>query len=142
MARIQIDPQPSYPFSTDVQIYISLINYGQHLDNAQLLGLVSEARFRFFKWLGYQEFNIEGCAIVVGDMAVQYLSESFHGETLCVQMTAADLNKYGFDICYQVKEKTSGRDVARGKIGIVLIDPASKKVALLPEAFKMRLLNL
>ena len=140
MARIQIDPRPSYPFSTDVQIYISLINYGQHLDNAQLLGLVSEARYRFFQWLGYREFDIEGLAIVVGDMAAQYRSEAFHGETLCVQMAAADLNKYGFDICWRVTEKVSGREVALGKVGVVLTDPATRKVALLPEALKTRLL--
>lgn len=141
MARIQIERRPSYPFSTDLQVYISHINYGQHLDNAQLLGLVSEGRFRFFQWLGYQEFDIEGRAIVVGDLVAQYLSEAFHGETLCVQMAPADLGKYGFDLCYRVTEKSSGREVALGKIGIVLIDPASKKVALLPESFKTRLLK-
>lgn len=42
-----------------MQIYISRVNTGGHLDNTHLLALVSEARVRFFRWLGYGEFDIE-----------------------------------------------------------------------------------
>jgi len=60
MARIQIDLPEHFLFSTEIPIYIGHINYGHHLDNALLLQLVSEARVRFFKSLGYTELDIEG----------------------------------------------------------------------------------
>ncbi len=52
MPRIQFQRPQHFFFSTEIQIYISHVNQGGHLDNAQLLTLVSEARVRFFKKLG------------------------------------------------------------------------------------------
>ncbi len=139
MARIQFDYSGDYGFTTELQVYISHVNYGGHLDNAQLLTLVSEARLRFFLQLGYHEAAVEGLAIVVGDQLAVYKSEAFHGETLRIAMAATDLGKYGFDLVFQMREATSGREVARGKVGIVFIDPATKKVARLPPPFVARL---
>ena len=68
MPRIQFELPEQFTFSTEIQIYISHVNQGGHLDNAQLLTLVSEARVRFFQALGYLEANIEGLAVVVGDI--------------------------------------------------------------------------
>ena len=48
MARLQFELPTQFIFSTDIPIYISHVNQGGHLDNAQLLTLVSEARVRFF----------------------------------------------------------------------------------------------
>lgn len=135
MARIQITPAPVYPFQTEIQIYISHVNQGGHLDNAQLLTLVSEARVRFFKSLGYTEGNVAGHPIVVGDMVAQYKSEGFHGETMRVSMVPQDPNKYGFDLVYRMECLDTGREVARGKIGIVFVDRQTRTVALVPEAF-------
>ena len=52
MPRIQLQAAKHYTFATEIQIYISHVNQGGHLDNAQLLTLASEARVRFFKSLG------------------------------------------------------------------------------------------
>lgn len=67
MPRIQFALPERFSFSTEIQIYISHVNQGGHLDNAQLLTLVSEARVRFFQALGYREAGVEGLSIVVGD---------------------------------------------------------------------------
>ena len=139
MPRIKIDLPESFSFSTEIPIYIGHINYGNHLDNAQLISLVSEARVRYFKSLGYTELNVEGVGIVVADVAAQYRSEAFHGETLVIEMGANDFNKYGCDLVWRLSDKASGREVARGKQGIVFIDVAEKKVASVPEAFQARL---
>ena len=135
MPRIQHTPADRYPFATDIQIYISHVNQGGHLDNAQLLTLVSEARVRFFKSLGYFESGVEGALIVVGDIVAQYKSEGFHGETMRIEMAATDFNKYGFDLQFRMSEATSPREVALGKIGIVFITPQDRKVTPVPAAF-------
>jgi len=142
MPRIQFQLPEQFVFSTDIQIYISHVNQGGHLDNAQLLTLVSEARVRFFKSLGYTEGNVAGFPIVVGDMVAQYKSEGFHGETMRVSMVPQDFNKYGFDLVYRMECLDTAREVARGKIGIVFIDRATRQVAQVPVEFLGKVQNL
>ena len=141
MARIVFDLRSQFGFATEMQIYISHVNQGGHLDNAQLLSLVSEARVRFFQSLGYPEADVGGLSIVVGDIVAQYLSEGFHGETMCVEMTPADFNRYGFDLVFRMTEKSQRREVARGKIGIVFIHRADRKVAPIPGSIHQLLLQ-
>ena len=135
MARIRIELPDRFSFSTTTTVYIAHINYGNHLDNAALLSLVSEARVRFFKSLGYSELDVEGLGIIVADAAVQYRSEAFHGEVLRFAMTAHEFNKYGCDLAWQVTESASGREVARGKHGIIFFDYTARKATSVPPAF-------
>lgn len=139
MSRIVFELPEKFVFATELEIYISHVNQGGHLDNAQLLTLVSEARLRFFRWLGYRESDVEGLAIVVGDIVAQYKSEGFHGETLRIEMVPADFNKYGFDLVFRMSERSQGREIARGKTGVVFIDKLTRKVAPLPEVIRQRL---
>ena len=139
MPRVQFELPSHFTFSTEMQVYIGHVNQGGHLDHAQLLTLVSEARVRFFQSLDYRESSVEGLGIVVGDIVAQYRSEAFYGETLRVQMLPQDFNRYGFDLVFRMSEKSSRREVARGKVGVVFVDPAQKRVAPLPPAFLQRL---
>ena len=139
MARIIFELPERFGFHTDLQVYISHVNQGGHLDNAQLLSLVSEARVRFFRSLGYAEADVAGLSTVVGDMLAQYKSEAFHGETLRVQMTPRDFNRYGCDLVFCMTEVSTGREVARGKTGVVFIDRATRKPAPIPDAVRQGL---
>lgn len=139
MPRLRFEFTEPARFSTGIQIYISHVNQGGHLDHAQLMTLVSEARLRFFHALGYRESTVEGCSIVVADIGAQYMSEGFHGEVMRVAVTPADFNRYGFDLQFRMDEEATGRPVARGKTGIVFIDPASRRPTPVPQAFLDRL---
>lgn len=136
MARIFIDLPEGFPFATEIPLYYQHINMGGHLDNAMLLSLVGEARMRFYAALGYQPGNIEGLSTFVGDVAVQYLSEAFYGEVMLIEMTARDFSKRGCDLVFRVSDKASGREVARGKNGVVFYDRQAKQAALVPASFK------
>ena len=135
MPRIKIDLPEHFAFATEIPIYINHINYGNHLDNSALLALVSEARVRFFKSLGYSELDVEGVGIIVADAAVQYRAEAFHGEVMVIEMAANDFNKYGCDLVWRLTDKASGREVARGKHGIVFFDYTARKLTGAPAAF-------
>ncbi len=135
MPRIKIELPDSFLFSTEIPIYIGHINYGNHLDNAQMIALVAEARVRFFKSLGYRELDVEGVGIVVADVAAQYRSEAFHGETMVIEMAANDFNKYGCDLVWRLSDKATGREVARGKHGIIFFDYTERKAVSAPAAF-------
>jgi 4-hydroxybenzoyl-CoA thioesterase len=139
MARIHIRLPSHFAFSTDITLYQSHLNYGGHLDNALLLTLVSEARVRFLKSLGYTELNIEGVGILVADAALQYRSEAFHGEVMVIRMGATDLSRKGFDMVWVMTEKSTQREVARGKTGIVFFDYAARTVVQMPDAFREKL---
>ncbi len=139
MPRIQIALPEHFPFSTGITLYLSHMNYGGHLDNALLLSVVSEARARFFKSLGYTELDVEGAGIIVADAALQYRSEAFHGEVMEVEMAAADFNQYGCDLLWRMREQVSQREVARGKTGIVFFDYATHKKVLLPPRFRLQI---
>lgn len=138
MPRVHIDLPESLPFTTEMPIYVSHINEAGHVDNAQLLTLVSEARQRFFRSMQYTQVDVEGLGIVVADAAIQYQSEAFYGETLVIEMGATDFSKYGCDLAYQIRDKASARDVARGKTGIVFFDYGARKIARVPAPFLQR----
>jgi 4-hydroxybenzoyl-CoA thioesterase len=138
MARIIIEQPVQHAFTTELDIYLTHINEAGHVDNALMLTLVSEARQRFFRSMGYRQTDVEGVGIVVADASVQYLSEAFHGETMVVEMSALDFNRYGCDLVWRIRERESGRDVAKGKTGIVFFDYAARKIAPVPPAFRER----
>ena len=139
MARIHIQLPEQFTFATNITLYQSHLNYGGHLDNALLLTVVSEARVRFLKALGYTELDVEGVGILVADAAVQYRAEAFHGEVMVVQLAATDLGPKGCDLVWRMAEQTSRREVARGKTGIVFFDYTLRKVVPMPGAFRDKL---
>ncbi len=139
MPRITIELPPHLPFVTELPLYLSHINYGGHLDNALLLTLVSEARARFIQSLGYREGDVEGVGIIVSDAAVQYRAEAFHGETMVVEMGASAFNHYGCDLPWRMTDRASGREIARGKTGVVFFDYGERKIAPMPENFRRRM---
>jgi len=50
---------------------------------------------------------------------------------LHIEIGAADLSKYGFDLVYLVKNQT-GREVARAKTGMLCFDYNTRKMRLMP----------
>ena len=54
-------------------------------------------------------------------------------------MTPADFNPYGFDLVFCMTEVSSGREVARGKTGVVLIDRVARKPAPIPDVVRKAL---
>lgn len=86
MARVIIDIPKNLKFHFEHQIQIYQINSSQHLDNALLLNIVSEARMRFIADLGKKDQQFKNADISVESDAVQYVSEGFYGEMVDVGM--------------------------------------------------------
>ncbi|MCB1930257.1 MAG: thioesterase family protein [Rhodocyclaceae bacterium] len=138
MARVSIELPEHFRYSVDLPIYLLQVNNRNHLDNALLLTLVSEARVGFFESLGFSELDVDGVGIVVADAAVQYRSEAHHGETMRVSMAAAEFWAKGCDLVWRMAEAGSDRLVAFGKTGIVFYDYAEKVSRPVPQAFRDR----
>src|SRR6478609_1582464 len=143
MARISIDLPEEFIFTTEIIVRASDLNYGGHVGNDRVLTLFQEARILFYRHMGFKsELNLEGSVgQLMSDAAVVYKSESFLGDELIIQIAVADFNKYGFDLLYKMSNKQTGKEVARGKTGIVCFDYDRRKVASVPEVLKMKLIS-
>ncbi|MEE8136451.1 MAG: thioesterase family protein [Thermodesulfobacteriota bacterium] len=136
MARIKITPPKKFDFSTEISLRISDINYGGHLGHDSILSLAHEARVRFFKSHGFTELNVFGPAMILSDVAINYKSEGFYGDSIVVDIAVCDFLKYGCDLVYRLTEKKTGRVVALLKTGIVFIYYEKREVAPVPKEFK------
>lgn len=137
MARVTIELPSRFVFSTRVPIYTSHINSSRHLDSVALLVLFAEARTRMLDALDYRRDG--DVALIVADTAVSYRSEAFYGETLLFEIGAADFNKYGCDLVFRATVDGDGREVARGKNGMMFFDYRLKKPAPAPATWVERL---
>jgi YbgC/YbaW family acyl-CoA thioester hydrolase len=136
MARIHIDLPEKFPFTTDIAVRVSDLNYGGHVGNDTMLTLLQEARIQFYRHLGFKdETSFEGATgQIIIDAVLQYKAESFLGDVLEIHIALAGLTRFGFDLLYLVKNKVTGQEVARGKTGIICFDYSRRKVASVPGA--------
>jgi YbgC/YbaW family acyl-CoA thioester hydrolase len=134
MARIKLELPEKLCFETELPVRVSDLNYGGHVGNDRMLSLMQEARVIFYRSLGFKdEVNLEGSiGQIVADAVVMYKAESFLGDILTVKIYLEDLNRFGFDMLYLIQNKITGKEIARGKTGIVCFDYLSRKVAPVP----------
>jgi len=135
MPRINIDLPAKYLFKTEIAVRATDLNYGGHVGNDMILTYMQEARVAFYRSLGFRnELNFEGdVGHIIADACVVYKSESFLGDVIIFELGVMDINKYGFDMVYLLTNKATGKEVARGKTGIVCFDYVKRKVTPIPQ---------
>ncbi|WP_420590193.1 acyl-CoA thioesterase [Bacterioplanoides sp.] len=138
MARVKLDLPDCFSFSTELDVRVSDINYGNHVGNDRMVSLLHEARLRFMREHDFGEFNIAGLGIMVTDVVVSFMAESFVGEHLTIRVGLHDFNKYGCDVAYQVENHAEDKIVAKAKTGIVFFDYDERKIARIPKIFLER----
>ena len=141
MARIKIEQPAAYSFSTTIPVRITDLNYGGHVGNDAVLSLIHEARMQFLKSLGYTEMNLAGSGMIMADVAIEFKSELFYGDTVIASVAADDLSKVGFDLVYKLEKESEGKQqlVAVAKTGMICFDYEKKKIAALPDEARQRL---
>jgi acyl-CoA thioester hydrolase len=139
MPRIKVNLPETFGFSVVVPVRITDLNYGGHLGNDALLSILHEARVQFLLHLSRPEVDrATGQGHIMADVAIEYKGEAFHGDQLRIDMAVDDVQKYGFDIVYQVRNQ-DGREVARAKTGLVSFDYNTRTLRPLGEAAEARL---
>jgi acyl-CoA thioester hydrolase len=138
MARIKIDLPTNSLTKLTLTVRITDINYGNHLGNDALVGLLHEARVQWLNTLGYTELNIEGKSIIMSDLAVQYINEAFYGQSLNIELFSGEKSSAGFELFYEicVTEKNETKTIARAKTGLVFFDYTERKITAMPKAFE------
>ncbi len=139
MARIKLELPEIFPFSTELTVRITDLNYGGHLGNADTLVLIHEARVRFLRSFGYSEIDIEGYGTIMIDAVIQFKSQAFAADVLVIVVAAADFSRLGCDIYYRLTNKETGAVVATAKTGVAVFDYANQKRVSPPDAFVKKL---
>jgi len=137
MVRIQLELPAEFCFRTSLTVRVTDLNYGNHLGNDAVLGMVHEARVRWFASMGYSELEVEGVGILMADCAIVYKSQGFLGERLTVAVAVGTFSRTGCDLFYRLT-KADGTELARAKTGIVFFDYQAQAVRAVPEGFRNR----
>jgi acyl-CoA thioester hydrolase len=141
MARIKIEIPEKIHDRLSISVRITDVNYGNHMGNDALVSIIHEARVQWLIKMGYTEMNIEGASIIMSDLAVCYLSESFYGDQLDISIAIGEISSAGFELYYLIETVREEKKitVAKAKTGIVFYDYKSKKIAMVPNDFKTKI---
>ena len=82
------------------------------------------------------EVDISGAGIIMTDAIVVYKSESFYGDTLKVEVAVFDCTRTGCDFIFRLSNRETGKEIARGKTGVVFFDYQNRKVVEVPKKFR------
>ena len=144
MNRIKINIPVAFTFSTVLSVRITDINYGGHVGNDTFLSLIHEARQQFLRSNGYSELNIGGIGLIMADAVLEFKTELVYGDQVKISVAAADFDKLGFDLYYQL-ELISGNEThlaGRAKTGMMCFDYSLKKKMPVPEEVIAKLSGL
>ena len=141
MARIKIEIPEKIHDRLSISVRITDVNYGNHMGNDALVGIIHEARVQWLYKMGYNEMNIEGASIIMSDLAVCYLSESFYGDQLDISIAIGELSTAGFELYYLIETNREEKKItiAKAKTRIVFYNYKAKKIAAIPDKFKSRI---
>jgi acyl-CoA thioesterase FadM len=144
MLRARVNELEKYPFSVDLEVRVSDLNYGAHLGYDRMLGMAHEARLRLFDGIGATELNLgDGkTGIVVVDVVAVYLGEAFLGDTLTFEICPNEISRTFFRLAHRVTRRRQQGKVALVDIGFAAFDYRQRKTAPLPERFAQKLEDL
>jgi len=134
MPRVRLKPLDHYPFSTQIAVRVTDLNYGGHLGNDSLLSLVHEARVAFLSSHGFSEIDCGGVSLTMGDAAIVYQGEAYAGDELNIEVAAGEPSESGFRLFYRLIRSRDRANIALAETGMVCFDYKAKKIRPLPKA--------
>jgi acyl-CoA thioester hydrolase len=136
VARVKLAPLDHYQNIYKTTVEVTDINYGNHLGNDALVGMVHRARVHFLHWLGASENDLgDGkTGILLADLIVNYKEESFLFDKLSVESSIGEVRSKGFRMFHKITAE-HGRLIALAETGVVAFDYQKRKVARIPESF-------
>lgn len=138
MARVKIEfPEQSIGAVT-IPVRITDINYGNHVGNDSFVSIIHEARVQWLQQNNLSELDIGGCSLIMGDIAIEFKSESFYGDIIEVRLAAGELSRVSFELYYQLSTKRNDKTIvlANAKTGMVCYDYTLKKITTIPDLIK------
>ncbi len=139
MPRLRLEPLNDYPFSTDITVRVTDLNYGGHVGNDTFLSLIHEARAAFLASLGLSELDCGGISLIMADAAVVFMAEAYAGDTLRFDVAAGEASRCGFRLFHRVSRPADGKTILLAETGMAGRDYRAAKIMPLPEAVRKKL---
>jgi acyl-CoA thioester hydrolase len=144
MARIKIELPGSFPFSCQIPVRITDINYGGHAGNDTVLSIIHEARMQFLQRMGYTEMEFAGVGMIMSDVSIEFKNELFYGDVVIASVIAGEISRIGFELLYKLETVRPANSsmkvlVAIAKTGMICYDYDKKKIVSIPEEARMKL---
>ena len=138
MSRIKIDVSGNIIDTVSIAVRITDINYGNHLGNDSMVSILHEARVLWLKKNDFTELNAGGAGLIMADLGVEYINESYYGDMLTIFISCGGMTNAGFELYYLVQTTRQEKVImiAKAKTGMVCYDYINKKVIAVPEKLK------
>lgn len=142
MPKTRLQLPDRFPFTTQIPVRVTDLNYGGHVGNDSILSLIHEIRVQFLVHHGYEEFNLAGAGLIMTDVAIEFRSELFYGDILWASVAAAEFSKVGFELYYKLEKKAGEKmiSVAHARTGLICYDYKAKKIISVPKEVCTKLL--
>lgn len=139
MPRIKLEEQPEYEFHYEVTLQVRDINYGGHLGNDALIGLLHEARLDLLRQLDCTEMVLghDQTGIILGDLVVNYRAEGFMFDRLSLDSHLGEIGRNSFRIFHRITRNETL--IALAETGIVTFNYRERKIVPVPGDFIQRL---
>jgi acyl-CoA thioesterase FadM len=143
MPRVKLTLPQHFPFSTEIPVRVTDLNYGGHVGNDSFLSLIHELRVQFLRHHGYQEMDLAGVGLIMADVTIEFKSELFYGDTLRGSVAAGEFSRVEFDLYYKLEKFTGDKwiPVSIARTGMVCYDYKTKKIARVPGEVVNKLLS-
>jgi len=143
VARVKLAPLDHYQSIYETTVEVTDLNYGNHLGNDALVGIIHRARVHFLHQLSASENNLgDGkTGILMADLIVNYMGESFLFDKLSVESSIGEVRSKGFRMFHRITAPQD-RIIALAETGIVAFNYHRRKIAGIPESFVSKISDL
>jgi acyl-CoA thioesterase FadM len=141
MPRLKLRELDSYRFSTTLAVRVTDVNYGGHLGNDAVAGLIQQSRIEVLRELGAREMDLgDGrTGLIQSDLAVVFKGEGFLGDDLRIDLEFTEVKGSSFRNCYRIVRDDATIVIAEA--GFVAFDYDARKTAPLPDAFREAIMD-
>ena len=136
MSRLNIEIPVNELSHVRIPVRISDINYGNHLGNDAIVSIIHEARVQFLQSHSFTELDAGGISLIMKDLQVNYLNESFYGDMLEVVIGCNEISAVSFQLVYRVLTHRHEKviDIAHASTQLVGYNYNTRRLTKLPDA--------
>jgi len=122
-------------FTIDIQMRFRDIDGMGHVNNAVYLSYVELARTQFYMHQANKR-TLDEIDFILARVEIDFESQATWGDQIQVAVWPSKIGNSSFTLSYEVKEKRSGRILARAKSVIVSYDYETRKSKPIPDEFR------
>lgn len=135
MAKLRLKEAESYEFEYKTEIKVRDVNYGGHMSNDAVVGLMHEARLAFFGSQGCTELDLgDGkTGTILAELGVNYKAQGYMNDKVSIFCHIGDVKSTTFNIYYKMTKGDVLMCLAETKIAA--FDYDANELAPIPETF-------